>query len=86
MKFFLLNALASGLKPLFRLFQDSPRRSQCPGYSLPRLPSVEWELELRLQHNRSIRTIAKFFFGLGLTALLSALTVMLWQTSPVLGI
>lgn len=84
MKFLLLKAFTSGVKPLLRLFQESPKRSQ--SYSLPRLPSLEWELELRLQHNRSIRAIAKFFFSLGMAALAGALGVMLWQALPLFAI
>lgn len=86
MKFLILKALTSGLKPLLRLFQESPKRSHSNSYTLPRLPSLEWELELRLQHNRSIRAIAKFFFSLGMAALAGALGVMLWQALPLFAI
>ncbi len=84
MKFLILKALTSGLKPLLQLFQASPKHNH--SYRLPHLPSLEWELELRLQHNRSIRAIAKFFFSLGMAALAGALGVMLWQALPLFAI
>jgi len=82
MKFLSLHRLELGLRPLQQLLQPNKERCSSQSYTLPQLPSLEWELRLQLEHNRSMRNLAKFFFGLGLTALICALSAMLWQTLP----